>query len=356
MPTMPHTIAIGRLGQGGVVNIREAISAVTEGRSLSQAEAAQVMEEIMTGTATPAQIGALLTALRIKGETDAEIAGMAEVMRLKATPVFVDGPLLDTCGTGGDGAHTFNISTTAAFVAAGAGLTIAKHGNRAASSLCGSADVLEGLGVKIDLSADGVARCMREAGIGFMFAPNFHPAMRFAGPVRREIGIRTIFNVLGPLTNPARARHQVLGVPTPALAEKLARALSRLDTVHALVISGDGGVDELSLSGPNHAFSVHAGAEPEPFTIDPRALGLAPAGPEALRGGDVQTNAAITRAILQGEERGPKRDVVLLNAAAAIVAGDLAATLAEGLVLARASIDEGRALQRLEQFVRVSNL
>jgi anthranilate phosphoribosyltransferase len=338
------------------VQIREAISVVTEGRGLSQAEAAQVMEEIMTGVATPAQIGAFLTALRIKGETDAEIAGMAEVMRLKATPVFFDGPLLDTCGTGGDGAHTFNISTTAAFVAAGAGLTVAKHGNRAASSVCGSADVLEGLGVKIDLNADGVERCMREAGMGFMFAPNFHPAMRFAGPVRREIGIRTVFNMLGPLTNPARARHQVLGVPTPALAEKLARALSRLDTVHALVISGDGGVDELSLSGPNVAFHVRSGVEPEPFTIDPRELGFSPATGEALRGGDVQVNAAITRAILSGEERGARRDVVLLNAAAALVAGDKAATLAEGVELARLSIDEGHAAQRLEQLIRVSNL
>lgn len=337
------------------MNIREAIGVVVEGRSLRQAEAAQVMEEIMSGAATPAQIGALLTALRLKGETDAEIAGMAEVMRLKANPVFFEGALLDTCGTGGDGAHTFNISTTAAFVAAGAGLTVAKHGNRAASSACGSADVLEGLGVKIDLNAEGVARCLREAGIGFMFAPNFHPAMRFAGPVRREIGIRTVFNILGPLTNPARARYQVLGVPTPALAEKLARALSRLDTTHALVVSGDGGVDELSLSGPNIVFSVRGATEPRSSMIHPADLGLAAAPREALRGGTVAENVMITRTILEGRERGPKRDIVLFNAAAAIVAGDHASTMSEGLALARASLDEGHAIARLDRLVAVSN-
>lgn len=337
------------------MNIRDAIIAVVGGRELSQAQAASVMEEIMTGEATPAQIGAFLTALHLRGETDAEIAGMAEVMRLKATPVYVDGPVADTCGTGGDGSHTFNISTAAAFVAAGAGLTVAKHGNRAMSSVCGSADVLEGLGVKIELDAEGVARCLREAGIGFMFAPKFHPAMRFAGPVRREIGIRTAFNILGPLTNPARARHQVLGVASAPLAEKLARALSRLETAHALVVHGDGGVDELSLSGPNLAFDVRGGQEPRRLTIDAEALGLARATHEALRGGDVAANVAILRAVLGGSEQGPRRDVVLLNAAAALVAGDLAATMAAGLALARASLDEGRAAERLARLVVASN-
>jgi anthranilate phosphoribosyltransferase len=337
------------------VTIREAIAALVEGKHLSQAEAAEVMEEIMGGSATAAQIGAFLTALRLKGESDAEIAGMAEVMRQKATPVYFDGPLLDTCGTGGDGAHTFNISTTAAFIAAGANLTVAKHGNRAMSSKCGSADVLEGLGVKIDLDAAGVARCLREAGIAFMFAPNFHPAMRFAGPVRREIGIRTIFNVLGPLTNPARARHQVLGVPNVALAEKLARALSRLDTVHALVVTGDGGVDELNLSGPNSMFSVRFGQEPQQLTLDPRDLGLGRAGPEVLQGGDVARNTAIIRRILSGEDQGPCRDVSLLNAAAALVAGDAAQTVAEGLHRARASLESGAARERLERLIAVSN-
>ncbi|GAB4424647.1 MAG: anthranilate phosphoribosyltransferase [Chloroflexi bacterium OHK40] len=337
------------------MNIRDAIIAVVGRRDLSQAEAAMVMEEIMTGEATPAQIGAFLTALHLKGETDAEIAGMAEVMRLKATPVYHDGPVADTCGTGGDGSHTFNISTAAAFVAAGAGLTVAKHGNRAMSSICGSADVLEGLGVKIDLDAEGVARCLREAGIAFMFAPKFHPAMRFAGPVRREIGIRTAFNILGPLTNPARARYQVLGVASAPLAEKLARALSRLDTIHALVVHGDGGVDELSLSGPNLIFDVRGGQEPRRLTIAPEELGLERAAPEALRGGDVATNTAIVRAVLDGSDTGPRRDVVLLNAAAALVAGDKVPDLRAGLASARASIAEGRALERLTRLVAVSN-
>jgi anthranilate phosphoribosyltransferase len=336
------------------MNIREAIATVVARRDLTQAEAASVMEEIMSGAATPAQIGAFLTALHMKGETDAEIAGMAAVMREKATHVYFDGPVIDTCGTGGDGAHTFNISTTAAFVAAGAGLTVAKHGNRAMSSVCGSADVLEGLGVQIELDAEGVARCLREAGIGFMFAPKFHPAMRFAGPVRREIGIRTVFNILGPLTNPARARYQVLGVASAALAEKLAYALSRLETIHALVVHGDGGVDELTLSGPNLIFEVRAGQPPRQIIVTPEDVGLARAPQDALRGGDVAYNVAIIRAILSGEDQGPRRDVVLLNAAAAMVAGDLAPDLKTGVAMARHSIDSGRALERLNRMIAVS--
>ncbi len=337
------------------MSIRDAIIALVGGQHLSQAEAAMVMEEIMSGTATAAQIAAFLTALHIKGETDAEIAGMAEVMRLKAVPVYFDGPLVDTCGTGGDGTNTFNISTTAAFVVAGAGLTVAKHGNRAMSSMCGSADVLEGLGVKIELDAEAVARCLREAGIGFMFAPRFHPAMRFAGPVRREIGIRTAFNVLGPLTNPARVRYQVLGVASAALAEKLAHALSRLDTLHALVVHGDSGMDELSLSGPNLVFDVRGGQEPRRSSFDPADLGLPLVPREALRGGSVADNVAITRDILAGHDRGPRRDVVLLNAAAALVAGDVAPSLKAGLEMARASIDQGKAMERLERLIAVSN-
>lgn len=267
------------------MNIREAISKVVRGKHLEQAEAAAVMEEIMTGTATPAQVGAFLTALHIKGESDAEIAGMAEVMRAKATPVPFDGTAIDTCGTGGDGAHTFNISTTAAFVVAGAGLTVAKHGNRAMSSSSGSADVLEALGVHIELDADDVLRCLHEAGIGFMFAPRFHPAMRFAGPVRREIGIRTVFNVLGPLTNPARAQHQVIGVASATIAEKLAYALSRMQIVHALVVHGEPGLDELSLTGENLIYEVRQGHEPQRKTLDPVDLGLHRAPLEALQGG-----------------------------------------------------------------------
>jgi anthranilate phosphoribosyltransferase len=334
--------------------IRDQIIQLARGKDLAQAEAAEAMEEIMTGAATPAQIAAFLTALHLKGETEAEIAGMAQVMREKATPVHFDGAVLDTCGTGGDASGTFNISTTAAFVAAGNGAIVAKHGNRAASSVCGSADVLEGLGVNIELDAEGVARCLREARIGFMFAPKFHPAMRYAGPVRREIGIRTAFNILGPLTNPARARHQVLGVADAGLAEKMARALARLDTVHALVVHGHSGLDELALSGPNLVFEVRAGQEPRRLEIVAGELGLAAAPKEAVLGGDVAANVATVRAILAGEEQGPKRDIVLLNSAAALVAADQAADLREGLALARASIDSGKARERMDRMVAAS--
>lgn len=335
------------------MSIRDHIITLSRGNELPQEQAAEAMEEIMTGVATPAQIAAFLTALHLKGETDAEIAGMAQVMRAKALPVAHSGPVLDTCGTGGDASGTFNISTTAAFVAAGAGATVAKHGNRAASSACGSADVLEGLGVNIELDGEGVARSLREAGIGFMFAQKFHPAMRFVGPVRREIGIRTVFNVLGPLTNPAHARHQVIGVPSVPIAEKIARALARLDTIHALVIHGDGGLDELALSGPNQAWQVRGG---EVTRLDPilaSDLGLAAAPREAVLGGDVAANVAITRGVLGGTERGPKRDIVLLNAAAALVAADHAGSLREGLELARHSLDSGAAALRLERMIAV---
>jgi anthranilate phosphoribosyltransferase len=336
--------------------IRDQIVRLVRGTDLTQEEAAAAMEEIMTGEATAAQIAAFLTALHLKGETEAEIAGMAAVMRHKATPVHFDGPVLDTCGTGGDASGTFNISTTAALVAAGAGATVAKHGNRAMSSVCGSADVLEGLGVQIELDAEGVARCLREAGIGFMFAPKFHPAMRFVGPVRREIGIRTVFNVLGPLTNPAQARHQVLGVASAPLAEKLARALARLDTVHALVVHGHGGLDELALSGPNLVYEVRAGSEPRRFELNASDLGLSPAARDEVLGGDVTRNVAIMRAILSGEERGARRAIVLLNAAAALLAADRATDLREALLLARTSLDEGRAAERLDRMVAVSRV
>jgi len=337
------------------VNIRDAIIAVASGKDLSQSEAAAVMEEIMSGTATPAQIAAFLTALHLKGETDSEIAGMATVMRTKATPVVFEGTVVDTCGTGGDGSHTFNISTTAAFVVAGAGLTVAKHGNRAMSSACGSADVLEGLGVNIELDAAGVAHCLHTVGIGFMFAPKYHPAMRFAGPVRREIGIRTAFNLLGPLTNPAGARHQVLGVANEQLAAKLAAALARLETTRALVVCGDGNTDELTLSGSSVVFDVRANQPPVRMIINPTDLGIDLAPREALRGGNVADNVAITRGILEGRIHGPQRDVVLLNAAAALVAGNAAPNLPAALSMARASLDAGHALERLHQLITVSH-
>jgi anthranilate phosphoribosyltransferase len=334
--------------------IRDQIIQVVRGNDLSQEQAATAMEEIMSGVATPAQIAAFLTALHLKGETEAEIAGMAEVMRDKSTHVHHDGPLLDTCGTGGDASGTFNISTIASFVAAGAGATVAKHGNRAASSACGSADVLEALGVNIELDAEGVARCLRQAGIGFMFAQKFHPAMRFAGPVRREIGIRTAFNILGPLCNPARARHQVLGVPDAAVADKMARALTRLGTVHALVVHGDGGLDELALSGPNVIFEVRAGQAPRRSELSATELGFEVAPKQAVLGGSIDDNVATVRAILAGEEQGPKRDIVLLNAAAALVAADRAADLREGLAQARESLASGKARERLDLMIGAS--
>jgi anthranilate phosphoribosyltransferase len=336
------------------VAIRDQIIQLVRGVDLTQEQAAEAMEEIMGGVATQAQVAAFLTALHLKGETEAEIAGMAQVMREKATPVRFDGPVVDTCGTGGDGSGTFNISTTAAFVAAGAGATVAKHGNRAMSSVCGSADVLEGLGVTIELDADGVARCLVEAGIGFMFAQKFHPAMRYVGPVRREIGIRTVFNVLGPLTNPAGARHQVLGVASEQLAEKLARALARLETTHALVVHGHGGLDEFALSGTNVVYQVRAGEAPRRFEVSATDLGLVPADTEAVAGGDVAHNVALVRRVLSGEVRGAPREIVLLNAAAALMAAELAEDLRDGLELARESLDSGAAGDRLERMVAAS--
>ena len=336
------------------VHIQDAIKTVVAGRDLEQEDAAEVMEAIMSGGATPAQIAAFLTALHLKGETDAEIAGMALVMREKAVPVDHEGEVLDTCGTGGDASNTFNISTVAAFVAAGAGAVVAKHGNRAMSSQCGSADVLEGLGVVIDLDAEGVRRCLSTAGIGFMFAQKFHPAMRYAAPIRREIGIRTAFNVLGPLTNPAHAQYQVLGVASAPLAEKLARALSRMGTAHALVVHGSDGVDEISLSAPSMVWDVRGGEEPRRFEITPEMLGIQRADRATLQGGSISDNVAIARGILSGADRGPRRDVVLLNAAAAMVAADKAAELPEGLALATAALDNGAAMQRLEALVAAS--
>lgn len=343
------------------MSIRDGIIALVRGQDLSQDQAAAVMEEIMTGAATPAQIGSFLTALHLKGETDAEIAGMASVMQERATAVHFEGAAVDNCGTGGDAQHggddaisTFNISTAAAFVVAGAEVTVAKHGNRAASSLCGSADVLEGLGVKIELSPEGVARCLHEAGIGFMFAPKFHPAMRFVGPVRREIGIRTAFNVLGPLSNPARVRYQVLGVPTAALAEKLAHTLSRLSVKHALVVLGHEGMDEMSLAGDNLIYDVRAGQTPRRIQLNVAELGLGIAPRAALRGGTVEENVHILRGILEGSVEGPKRDVVLLNAAAALVASEVVSDFGEGITLARKSIASGAARARLDRMVTVS--
>jgi anthranilate phosphoribosyltransferase len=334
--------------------IREAIGAiVNEGRSLSEEEAAAVMEEIMSGEATPAQLAAFLVALRLKGETVEEIAGMARVMRAKALRVPFEGAsLLDTCGTGGDRMGTFNVSTAAAFVAAGAGAIVAKHGNRAMTSHCGSADVLEALGAKIDLPPEGVAHCLREVGVGFMFAPAFHPAMRFAAGPRREIGVRSVFNILGPLTNPAGASAQVLGVAEAAIGEKMIEVLGRLGCRHALVVHGEDGLDEMSLGGPTLVYELKGG-DIRSYRVTPEEVGLRPASGQAVKGGSPEQNATAMRAVF-GREQGPLRDIVLLNSAAALVAADKAATLAEGVPLAARAIDSGAAGEKLDRFIEVT--
>jgi anthranilate phosphoribosyltransferase len=332
--------------------IKEAISALVSGRSLAADEAAQVMEEIMQGEATPAQFGAFVTALRLKGETVDEIVGLARTMRARAIPVVTDGLVVDTCGTGGDGSHTFNISTTAAFVAAGAGLKVAKHGNRAMSSQCGSADVLEALGVKIDLNAEQVQRCLQQVGIGFMFAPAFHPAMKYAAVPRREIGIRTVFNILGPLTNPAGAKAQVLGVADESLVEKMALVLQHLGCHHALVVHGEDGLDEITISGKTHVCELRDNRI-KSYTISPEDAGLTSASSDNLKGSGAQENAELLRNILAGSP-GPQRDVVLMNTAAVLLAGDKVETLRQGIELAQKTIDSGHALNKLEQLVELS--
>lgn len=332
--------------------IKEAISALVSGKSLTSEDASKVMEEIMQGEATPAQFGAFVTALRLKGETVDEIVGLARTMRARAIPVAVDGLVVDTCGTGGDGSQTFNISTTAAFVAAGTGLKVAKHGNRAMSSQCGSADVLEALGVKIDLNAEQVQRCLQEVGIGFMFAPAFHPAMKYASVPRREIGIRTVFNILGPLTNPAGAKAQVLGVADDELVEKMAQALQQLGCHHALVVHGEDGLDEITVAGETHICELKANHILN-YSISPEKIGLTRADSESLKGGNAKENAVMLRNILAGAP-GPQRDAVLMNTAAVLLAGDKAQTLRQGVELAEQTIDSGQALNKLEQLIKLS--
>jgi anthranilate phosphoribosyltransferase len=333
--------------------IKEAIKKLVENESLTIDEASAVMEEIMSGETTPSQLASFITALRLKGETADEIIGLARTMKVKAIPVVFNQPSLDTCGTGGDCAGTFNISTAAAFVAAGAGIKVAKHGNRAMSSQCGSADVLEALGVKIELNAEQVKKCMEEAGIGFMFAPTFHPAMKYAADTRREIGIRTVFNILGPLTNPAGARYQVLGVTNDALVEKLALVLRGLGCEHALVVHGEDGIDECTITGQTHICEVNNG-EVNCYYVTPEDFGLSKDSAVSLKGGSAQENARLLRRILDGEKI-PQRNVVLINAAAALVAGNIAKNLKEGFKLAEEVIDSGSAKMKLEQMIEVSN-
>jgi anthranilate phosphoribosyltransferase len=329
----------------------ESIAKLVRCENLTEDEAASAFEVIIKGDATPSQIAGFLVALRMKGETVDEITGFARAARALATPIEVGGALLDTCGTGGDGLATFNISTLSAIVAAACGARVAKHGNRAASSLCGSADVLEQLGVKIDLAPEGVARCIDEAGIGFLFAPIFHPSFRFAGAPRRELGLRTVFNVLGPLCNPAGATYQSLGVADGAMAGKMADVLLRLGVERAIVFHAGDGMDELSIASPS--FVIEIDGRRKEYQLDPAELGLEHAPVESMRGGGPDENARLAREVLGGA-KGPRRDVVLLNTAAALRAAGLARDWKDGIGLAGDAIDSGRAGEVLQRWARIS--
>lgn len=332
--------------------IQNAIAKLVEGTSLDRAEASAAMDEMMSGEATPSQVSAFLTALRIKGETVEEVAALAGVMRAKSEHVEIDGPLLDTCGTGGDGSHSLNVSTAVAFVAVGAGLTVAKHGNRSMTSRSGSADVLEALGVATSLGPLEAARSLKEAKFAFLFAQRFHPAMKYVGPTRREIGFRTVFNILGPLTNPAGATRQLIGVPDVRLAELMARALAELGVDRAVVVAGHEGLDELALTGPSIAFDVRKDGV-HSLTIDPKDAGVSNAPLADIRGGEPAENAVKLREVLAGE-KGAYRDIVVLNSAAALLAGGKVSTISEGADLARQVIDSGAALSALNRAVEVS--
>jgi anthranilate phosphoribosyltransferase len=331
------------------------------GTDLAETQAAAALADVLEGNATPAQIAAFIFGLRCKGETVEEMTGLVGAMLTASERVIVPEDmadrLLDTCGTGGDRSGTINVSTIAALVVAGAGVPVCKHGGRAASSQAGSADVLEALGVAIDLGPNGVARCISEAGIGFCFAPRYHPAMRHAVPVRRELAVPTAFNFLGPLANPARVRRQVLGVGDPAMAPKMARVLASGGASRALVVHGADGLDELSTTGPSTIYdwcvSSDLGGDLTPVTVDPASLGLAPAQVADLLGGDAAANATFARRVLAGE-LGPHRDIVLLNAAAGLVAAGVSDDIEAGLVRAAAAVDDGRAEAALERLVAVS--
>src|SRR5213596_639962 len=344
--------------------ITEAVRTLIERRDLTRIEAAAAMEAIMTGAATNAQIAAFLTALRMKGETVEELIGFAQVMRQKAVRVRTRGEevaaltgtdremLIDTCGTGGDAAGTFNVSTATAFVVAGAGLKVAKHGNRSVSSLCGSADVVETLGISLELPPDKVTRCIEEVGIGFLYAPLLHTAMKHVMPARREMGVRTVFNMLGPLTNPAAANAQIIGVYAASLTEPLARVLAELGTVRAFVVHGADNLDEISNTGESRVSEVREGGV-RTYAVRPEDFGLARESIKDLQGGDREQNDEIIRAVLGGET-GPRRDIVLMNAAAALVAGARARDLKDGVAVAAQSIDSGGARGKLDALVTLS--
>jgi anthranilate phosphoribosyltransferase len=336
------------------MDIRQALRALTERQDLTDGEMSEVMGAIMTGQATPAQIGGFLMGLRMKGETVDEIVAAARVMRELATRVPVSGPhLVDTCGTGGDAAGTFNISTASAFVAAAAGARVAKHGNRSVSSKSGSADVLEAAGVNLDIDAERAGQCIEHVGVGFLYAPRHHGAMKHAIGPRREMGVRTIFNLLGPLTNPAGAPNQVIGVFSRGWVEKLAEVMARLGSHHVLVVCAEDGMDEISIGAPTHVAELHQGAIAS-YTITPEEFGLQRADLTTLRVGDAEESLAVIRRVF-ANEAGPARDVVMLNAGAAIYAADVSATLAEGVERAREVLADGGAARRLEALVAFSN-
>lgn len=333
-----------------------AIETLIQGEDLAEDDAAAVLEQVMSGETSDVQTAAFLTALRAKGESVSEITGLARTMREFSTRVALDDhDLVDTCGTGGDKSGTFNISTTAAFVAAGAGARVAKHGNRSATSKCGSADVLEALGVDVELSADAVAECIESVGIGFMFAPMHHQAMKYVVPVRMELGVRTIFNFLGPLTNPAGAHYQLIGVADIDYLEVMAESLKLLGCRHGMVVHGEDGLDEISISGKTAVAEVRAGEEHiRVYSVKPEDFGLERLGDSSvLSGGDARVNAAITRRILEGETGG-RRDIVLLNAAAALAVAGIAESVAAGVEIAAGSIDNGAALQKLEALIETT--
>ncbi len=332
--------------------IKEAINELVQGISLSESEMAECMKEIMEGKATDAQIGSFLTALRLKGETVEEITGAAKVMREKAARIDAPEGVVDTCGTGGDMAHTFNISTTAAIVVSAAGVPVAKHGNRSVSSRSGSADVLEALGVRIDLPPEKVQTCLFETGLAFLFAPLFHPAMKYAIGPRREIAIRTIFNILGPITNPAGAKRQVIGVFSGRLTEPLARVLGRLGAEDVMVFHGEDGLDEITITDGSRVSRFRAGRV-ENFIVSPEDFGFRRAPIGSLAGGDAEVNAGITRSILRGE-KGPRRDVVVMNSAVTLIVAGRTEDFREASLIAQEAIDSGKALEKLEEVVETT--
>jgi anthranilate phosphoribosyltransferase len=343
--------------------IREAISHVTAGATLSEGEAALVMEEIMTGVATQAQMGAFLTALHLRpgSETVQEITGLARIMRQKAVRVNLKENIatqaIDTCGTGGDKAGTFNVSTAAGILAAAAGAHVAKHGNRSATSRCGSADVLEALGVRIDLGPEQVSQCVQEVGFGFMYAPAYHPAMKHVGPARREIGIPTVFNILGPLTNPAHTHYQVLGVADGSLLRTMGEALLHLGCKHALVIHGDDGIDECSLSAPTRICEVQKGEELREYTITPEEVGLTTVTDRRLfQGASPEYNAKMLKDLLSGQNHSPAADMLCLNAGAALLASERVTSFSDGVKLARATLREGKARRKLEDVITYTQM